>query len=131
MKSKKYLTINAVISTFIVYLDITLKSILHNIKLEGASGDGWWLLILIIACILNWINFASDGMNIKFFIFNFVWQLIPLIIFLTFLFTANNPIDFPYKSTNIIYMVSQVILFMPIYCLYFKMLIKKNIYFTK
>lgn len=124
MKENRTLLLIAFLSTFIVYLDITLKYILKVAKLAYASGDNWWLILLVVTCLFNWLVYLSGETNKKLIVFTLFLQLLPVILFIVFLFNKDNyPAS---RSISIAYIISELLLFIPIHLVYINILLKNN-----
>lgn len=119
---KKESVLMAILSCFVVYLDIILKIVYSNVGEIHAVGDYWWLLILIVIAILYIICSIKDSLLIH--IITYLSSFIPIIVSIFYLINLDLPnVDADWKLV-VIYIVSELILLVPAYVLQLKKVIK-------
>lgn len=120
MKNRNYL-ICALISTFILYLDISLNVMVNSLDLNGILGDKWWFILLIVICFFNWFNAFGEDKIIN--IITLCLSFLPVIILIIFIFTTKNQL-IPYKKAQLTNLLLDLVLFIPIYIIRIKELRK-------
>ncbi len=107
--------ISALIATFIVYLDIVLKIIYTLTDNVHAQGDYWYLAILISIAILLYLCYFKDSLILQ--IISLILSVSPIIIAIVYFCTFKPLADNSDWGLVLVYMLSEIILLIPIYVL--------------
>lgn len=105
--------ISALLATFIVYLDIILKIIYSLTNNVHAEGDYWYLAIIIGIAVLLYLCYFKDSLILQ--IVSLVVSFAPVIIAIVYFCTYKPLADNSDWGLVLVYMLSEIILFIPIY----------------
>ena len=119
---KKESILMAILAGFAVYLDIILKIVYSSVNELHAMGDFWWLIILITIFVL--FIFCVSYHSLTLYIVAYVMSFVPIIVFIGYLIKLEPVYTDADWKLVVIYIVSELILLIPIYVLQLKKIIK-------
>lgn len=119
---KKESIFMAILAGFAVYLDIILKIVYSSVNELHAMGDFWWLIILITIFVLY--VFCVSQHCLTLYTIAYGMSFVPIIVFIGYLIDLEPVYTDADWKLVVIYIVSELILLIPIYVLQLKKIIK-------
>ena len=119
---KKESIFNTFICFFVVYLDIVIRIIYNSIGKDGAASSYHWTIILVIVAVLYLICISSESLIYHIVTLTISLGLLILSIISLVLYDLN--LEHIFSKLLLIHHTSEMLLFIPVYYLQIKKIIK-------